>query len=147
MKNKRKSIPAAMLFKKFYCHSCGERLVKNARTRTVRRGDPDYKEYSRIGRTHMIGDVELTEYDFKCPCCERITSYDEQCVIERIQKNIGRQVLSPTEISDHTKKAEEDLKRRKRRTNFIVKAIFIALVVLAVLMSFMFKDFSIKFYF
>ena len=147
MKNKSKSIPVAMLLKKFYCHSCGERLVKNAKTRTVRRGDQDYREHSRIGYTHMIGDVELTEYDFKCPCCDNITSYDEQCVIERIQKNIGRHVLSPTEISDHTKKAEADLKRRKRRTNFIVKAIFIALVVLAIFMSFILKDFSIKFYF
>ena len=121
--------------------------MKNAKTRTIWRGDQDYKEYSRIGRTHMIGDVELTEYDFKCPCCDNITSYDEQCVIERIQKNIGRHVLSPTEISDRTKEAEADLKRRKRRTNFVVKAVFIALVVLAVLISFIYKEFSIKFYF
>ena len=130
MNNKSTSIPVAMLIKKFYCHCCGELLIKNKRTRTIRRGDPDYKEHSRIGRTHMIGDIELTEYDFKCPDCGRITSFDEQCVIENIQKNVGKHILSQAEITEHTPKAEADLKRKRNITNIIVKIVFIALTAI-----------------
>ena len=130
MNNKSISIPVAMLIKKFYCHCCGGLLIKNKRTRTIRRGDPDYKEHSRIGRTHMIGDIELTEYDFKCPDCGRITSFDEQCVIENIQKNVGKHILSQAEITEHTPKAEADLKRKRNITNIIAKIVFIALTAI-----------------
>ena len=135
MKNKSTSIPVAMLIKKFYCHCCGGLLIKNKRTRTIRRGDPDYKEHSRIGRTHMIGDIELTEYDFKCPDCGRITSFDEQCVIENIQKNVGKHILSQAEITEHTPKAEADLKRKRNITNIIAKIVFIALTAFIIYMS------------
>ena len=124
-----------MLIKKFYCHCCGGLLIKNKRTRTIRRGDPDYKEHSRIGRTHMIGDIELTEYDFKCPDCGRITSFDEQCVIENIQKNVGKHILSQAEITEHTPKAEADLKRKRNITNIIAKIVFIALTAFIIYMS------------
>ena len=130
MNNKSISIPVAMLIKKFYCHCCGGLLIKNKRTRTIRRGDPDYKEHSRNGRTHMIGDIELTEYDFKCPDCGRVTSFDEQCVIENIQKNVGKHILSQAEITEHTPKAEADLKRKRNITNIIVKIVFIALTAI-----------------
>ena len=130
MNNKSISIPVAMLIKKFYCHCCGGLLIKNKRTRTIRRGDPDYKEHSRNGRTHMIGDIELTEYDFKCPDCGRITSFDEQCVIENIQKNVGKHILSQAEITEHTPKAEADLKRKRNITNIIAKIVFIALTAI-----------------
>ena len=135
MNNKSISIPVVMLIKKFYCHCCGGLLIKNKRTRTIRRGDPDYKEHSRIGRTHMIGDIELTEYDFKCPDCGRITSFDEQCVIENIQKNVGKHILSQAEITEHTPKAEADLKRKRNITNIIVKIVFIALTAFIIYMS------------
>jgi predicted RNA-binding Zn-ribbon protein involved in translation (DUF1610 family) len=128
--NNKSIIPVAMLIKKFYCHCCGGLLIKNKRTRTIRRGDPDYKEHSRIGRTHMIGDIELTEYDFKCPDCGRITSFDEQCVIENIQKNVGKHILSQAEITEHTPKAEADLKRKRNITNIIAKIVFIALTAI-----------------
>ncbi len=121
-----------MLIKKFYCHGCGGGLVKKPRTRTLRRGDPDYKKHSQID---MIGDVELTEYDFKCHDCGKITSYDEQCVIEKIQKSIGRHILSQAEITEHTPKAKADLKRKRDITNIIVKIFFIALTVFIIYMS------------
>ena len=135
MNNKSISIPVAMLIKKFYCHCCGGLLIKNKRTRTIRRGDPDYKEHSRIGRTHMIGDIELTEYDFKCSDCGRITSFVEQCVIENIQKNVGKHILSQADITEHTPKAEADLKRKRNITNIIAKIVFIALTAFIIYMS------------
>ena len=87
MKNRSVSIPIAMVTKKFYCHKCGEQLSKNSKTRTVKPEDPDYIKHNRINhRTHMIGDVEVTEYVFQCPSCGNIIEYDEQCVIGEIQK-------------------------------------------------------------
>ena len=135
MKNKSASIPVAMLIKKFYCPCCGARLAKHPRTRTLRRGDPDYKKHSQIGHTHIVGDVELTEYDFQCPDCSKILSYDEQCVIENIQKNVGKHILSQVEITEHTPKAEADLKRKRNITNIIAKIVFIALTAFIIYMS------------
>ena len=83
----------------------------------------------------MIGDIELTEYDFKCPDCGRITSFDEQCVIENIQKNVGKHILSQAEITEHTPKAEADLKRKRNITNIIAKIVFIALTAFIIYIS------------
>lgn len=129
MKNKSTSIPVAMLIKKFYCADCGNRLLKNPKKRIVRRGDADYREHSTIGGMQLIGDVELTEYDFKCHHCGKITSFDEQCVIEKIQKKVGSHTLSQSEIAQYTQQAEADLKKRRRITDIVVKVIFILLAV------------------
>lgn len=60
--------------------------MKHANTRTVKRGDPDYKKHSRIGRgRYVIGDIELTEYDLECMTCKTYVSYDEQCPIMMAQ--------------------------------------------------------------
>lgn len=67
MKNRTVSIPVGMMTKKFCCCKCGERLSRKSRTWTVRPGDPDYRKHSKIGRMHVIGEVEVTEYDFQCP--------------------------------------------------------------------------------
>ena len=108
--NNKFEIPMGMLVRKFYCPACGERLIKSPKTRIIRRADHDYRKYRRIRHTRLIGDVKLTEYDFKCPCCGKIPSYEDQCVIETIQKNIGKKILSEAEIAEHTQKAKADLK-------------------------------------
>lgn len=107
MKNKSFSIPIGMVIKKFYCHKCGERLTKRANTRTVKPGESDYKKYNKISRrTYMIGDVEVTEYDFQCPSCGNIIGYDEQCLVRKIQKRLRKNILSKDEILaiDHWEK-------------------------------------------
>ena len=71
MKNKTTEFDLAMVTRTFYCHKCGSKLVRNARTRTIQQDDPEYKKHARIRRgTTAIGDIELTEYDFKCLNCE-----------------------------------------------------------------------------
>lgn len=133
MKNKSASIPMGMVFCKFYCPDCGERLVKHPRKRVVRRGDPDYREYRR--RSGWVGDIEVTEYDFKCPCCEKITSYDDQRVIAVIQKDLGKKTLSPVEMTKHAQQAEAKIERKTKITNVLVGAVFVALAVCAFLIS------------
>ena len=135
MKNKSASIPMGMVFGKFYCPDCSERLVKHPRKRVVRPGDPDYREHRRVGRMRMVGDIEVTEYDFKCPCCEKITSYDDQRVIAVIQKDLGKKTLSPVEMTKHIQQAEAKIERKTKITKVIVWAVFVALAVCAFLIS------------
>ncbi len=63
--NEKSIMPRAMKRKKFYCSCCGEKLIPYPKTRIIKRGDPDYKKHRNIGfGRRLIGDIELTEYDF-----------------------------------------------------------------------------------
>ena len=110
-----------MVTKKFYCHKCGERLGKHPKTRTLSPGDSDYRKHNRINhRTHMIGDVEVTEYDFQCPACGNVIEYDEQCVIGKIQKQLRKNILSDEEVFNNRGKVEDSINRNAK----IFKVIF-----------------------
>ena len=145
--NKSYSIDAAMTMRAFYCHKCGERLRKHPRTRIVKRGDPDYRKYSRKGRTHFFGDVEVTEYDFKCPSCNRIINPDEQYVIEKMQKTLGKHRLTDEEVARNEQAARLSIAKKKRITDIIVKIIFIIAVAVALFLALAKDGFSLKFYF
>lgn len=81
----------------------------------IKRGDPDYRKHARFANgTYSIGDVELTEYDFKCWACDRIISADEQYVIEKMQKMLGKHILTDEEIAENEKKQELLLPRKER---------------------------------
>lgn len=132
MKNKSISIPAGMVFKKFYCHKCGEKLVKEPKKRIVTPKDADYREYNSIGNMHVIGDIEVTEYDFKCPSCGNIIKYDEQCVIGKIQKKLDKKELYEQDILENREKIENKINRNKKIYKFvlgIVTAIIVGVVV------------------
>ena len=132
MKNKSISIPAGMVFKKFYCHKCGERLVKESKKRIVTPKDADYREYNSIADIHMIGDIEVTEYDFKCPECGNIISYDEQCVIGKIQKKINKKELNEQEIEENREEIKNKLDKNAKIYKFIlglITAIIVGVVV------------------
>ena len=149
MKNKSYTMDAAMTARKFYCHKCGERLINHPRTRTIKRGDPDYREHSRVGRlgrTHLIGDVELTEYDFKCPSCNRIINPDEQYVIEKMQKMVGKNILTEEEFTQNEAAARFAIERKKKITTIIVTVIFIIATIIALYFAIKTDSFSGKFY-
>ena len=147
MNNKSVSIPMAMLTKKFYCHKCGERLIRNARTRTIKRGDPDYKKHSGVGRMHLIGDVEFTEYDFKCPACGNIIEYDEQCVIGKIQKQLRKNILSDEEVLNNRGKAEDSINRNSKIFKVFFSVIALAVIGLILYINIKSGKFSFTFYF
>ena len=145
MKNKSFSMPMAMLVKKFYCHECGNRLKKHPRKRTIRRGDPDYRKYNKIGNMRMIGDVELTEYDFKCPSCGKITAYDEQCTLQRIQKQLGKYTLTQAEIAQNMQTANDYLERKRRIIRTISVLVSIALFILILCLQIKQGNISVNF--
>ena len=131
MENRTSEFDLVMITRKFYCHKCGDRLVRNAHTRTIKRGDPDYRKHSRIGRgTYAIGDIELTEYDFKCWTCDRIISVDEQYVFEEMQKMLGKHILTDEEVADNVEKAKSAIAKKRKITDIVVKAVSVALALL-----------------
>ena len=131
MKNRTSEFDLAMVTRKFYCHKCGERLLRNARTRTIKRGDPDYRKHARFANgTYSIGDIELTEYDFKCWTCDRIINPDEQYVIEQMQKMLGKHILSDEEFAENEEKARAAIAKKRKITEIVVKAVSITVLLL-----------------
>ena len=147
MKNKSVSIPMGMVTKKFYCHKCGERLGKHPKTRTLSPGDPDYRKHNRINHTHMIGDVEVTDYDFKCPDCGTIIEYDEQCIIGKIQKQLRKNILSDEEILNNRGKVEDSMNRNAKIFKVIFSVVALAVIGLILYSKIKSGDFSFTFYF
>ena len=99
MKSKSYSISFGMVFKKYYCSKCGAKLEKEKTHRVVTEDDKDYYQYHDY-RQFPRCDVDVYDYRFKCPSCGARISFDEQCVIERIQKKCGRAVLSSYDIKE-----------------------------------------------
>jgi len=133
MPSKAFSVPIGMLIKKFYCHKCGERLKKDPKTRTLTPGDPDYRKHGSInGRIHTFGDIELTEYDFECPFCGNIIDYEEQRIIGKIQKKLGKKLLSEDEISDNRLVVKYKMDRNSKIKKAIFTVIFIIVFALVI---------------
>ncbi len=91
------SIPFGMIFKKMYCHKCGERLVKNKYSRIILKGDPEYKIYKRgyFGE----GKVIQYKYNYKCPKCGNVIEYKNQKEISKIQKEKKMIILSNDDVN------------------------------------------------
>ena len=100
MKGKSYSIPFGIAFNKsYYCSKCGAKLEKEKTHRVVTKNDKDYYQY-HDRRMFPLNDYDVYDYRFRCPSCETRIAYDEQCVIERIQKQQGHSVLSYWEIKE-----------------------------------------------
>ena len=123
-------------------------MGKHPKTRTLSPGDPDYRKHNRINhRTHMIGDVEVTEYDFQCPACGNIIEYDEQCVIGKIQKQLHKSTLSEEEILNNRGKAEETMDRNAKVFKVIFTITALAIIGLILYSKIKSGEFSFTFYF
>lgn len=129
-----KNIPLGMLLKKHYCRKCGAKLCKNPHTRLVSPEDDEWKQYSRIGRVHMlpVGDIEVTEYNFKCPDCQAITGYDEQVITEKIQKKLKTNTLSTADLAENRAWAANIVNRNRKIRRVIFKIISIIIIAAAV---------------
>ena len=100
------SIPFGMLFKMYYCSNCGVKLEKEKTHRVVTKDDRDYYQYHEYGMFPLC-DHDVYGYRFRCPSCKKRTSFDEQCVIERIQKQNRSIVLSSDEIKNNYEASRE----------------------------------------
>ena len=126
--NRISTMPHGMKRKNFYCAVCGEKLIVYPKTRILQRGDPDYRKHNRFMGRFVIGKIELTEHEFKCMSCEKFITYDEQCMIAKIQKCTEKSILSQADIAEHEAAVRAEFER-KRRIGSIVKWIFYALLL------------------
>jgi len=100
LNGKSYSMGAAMPFRKFYCAKCGAKLEKERTHRVVTKGDRDYYRYQSPNKfPHR--DWDVYGYRFRCSACNARITYEDQCIIEKIQKMQGKAVLSDEEIKSH----------------------------------------------
>lgn len=99
MNGKSTSIPSAMIFKRHYCVHCGARLQREKTHRVVTEDDRDYFQYHERGRYPRC-DYDVYGYRFRCPACETRFTFEQQCVMERLQKKHRRRVLASYEIRE-----------------------------------------------
>ena len=85
MNGKSWSIPFGMVFKKYYCSKCGEKLVKEKTHRVVTKDDLDYYQYHEKDM-YPRSPVDVYSYRFRCNNCRKAITYNEQCILEIIQK-------------------------------------------------------------
>ena len=130
----KKEINAGMIFKKRYCRKCGARLIKNPIRSVVQRGDPEYYKHNRMGRGRMLDKtIHVTEYNYKCPSCGSIVEYDDQLVIEQVQKKMKSRTLSETELISEMEWAQNRVSRNKKIT-FTVFLFVLALFIIGIIL-------------
>lgn len=137
MKAKSYCIPFGMVFKKYYCSKCGARLEKERTHRVVTKNDKDYYRYHDYGQFPRY-DYDVYGHRWKCPSCGRRISFDEQCIIERIQKKCGQSVLSPIDIKEFYVECKAENAKRVLWRNICVSVV--ACLVFALLFRFVNSD-------
>jgi NAD-dependent SIR2 family protein deacetylase len=128
MKGKSFSIPFGMIFKRYHCHKCGATLKKEKTHRIVSKDDRDYYRYHDYGSFPRY-DYDVYDYQFKCPNCQRRISYDEQLVVEVIQKKTKQKIVSSNEVKDNYSKAKTTLNKRVLLRNILIPIISSLLIV------------------
>ena len=130
------SIPWRMVFKRYYCSKCGSRLKREKTHRIVTKDDIDYFKYHEYN-TFPRRDHDVYEYRFKCPSCESRMSFEEQCIVDRIQKVNRRKLLSDIEIK---KNYDECKKFIKRKAIFYEILIILLAIFIVGIFCFLSKD-------
>ena len=128
MNGKSYSIHAGMLFKKYYCAKCGTKLEKEKTHRVVTPDDADYFEYQDYNKFPRR-DYDVYDYRFKCPYCQTSISYEEQCIVSKIQKEQGSRILAASQIKSGYSESKKKNKIRALITNLAVPLVFFLIVV------------------
>ena len=117
------SMPVAMAFKRYHCIHCGAVLKKERTHRVVTKDDKDYYQYHNYG-SFPLRDHDVYDYRFQCPACGKRISFNEQCVMSRIQKKQGHFILSSSEIKDHYKACTEEHRKRVLARGVLTPVVF-----------------------
>ena len=93
------TVPAGMLFKRMYCGSCGNKLKKTFTSKIYKKGDLGY-ERPAFTRFEIPFNYQTTSstYVYYCPRCRWIIDYEQQLIIQKLQKKYGRYKLTKEEI-------------------------------------------------
>ena len=127
------SMPAGMMFRKCYCHKCGERLEKNPVTRLIPPDSPEFKKHARVGgkRVAPIGDFEVTECNsYICPNCGNVIDYYKQITISKIQKKYKQNILYESTVKSDWDEFKAKTDRNEKIIRFVGTGSALLLLVL-----------------
>lgn len=91
-------IPAGMVFKKMYCHKCGEKFKIKKISYILKKGEDGYSNDILGHPTIGMDKKEIWYYIYKCPNCGFEISYDEQVRISKIQKKKKKKILTENDF-------------------------------------------------
>lgn len=134
MNGKSWSIPAGMVFKKYYCSKCGEKLVKEKTHRVVTKEDKDYYQYHDYNM-YPRNPVDVYSYRFRCNHCNKSISYSEQCILEKIQKKYKTKVLIDEEIKEYYNESKKIVEKNSLIQEIIVVISFIILGTILMILT------------
>lgn len=96
-KGSETKIPVGMIFRKMFCHKCGAKLEKEKITESYKKGDQGYSNKILGHATLGMSEISKSYYIYKCPNCNSLITYDEQCVIAKKQKLLKKKILNENE--------------------------------------------------
>ena len=77
-----------------------------------------------------LGDIEVTTYNFKCPCCGTTVEFADQVILRKIQKKNGTVLLTNTQIEKDRAWATARVEKQKKIRKYISYAISAAIILL-----------------
>lgn len=90
------TIPSGMIFRRMYCCKCGTKLNKCKTSKVYQKGEIGYQNHILGHPTIGMDKKEIATYVYKCPCCSRVTTYEEQLRISKVQKQ-SKSLILPDE--------------------------------------------------
>lgn len=87
-------IPVGMIFKKMYCHKCGNKLGKKKISQIVKKGEQDYSNDILGHGTIGMDRKDMVRYIYECSNCHFEITYKDQCVIAKKQKMHKKKILN-----------------------------------------------------
>ena len=114
---KHYNLPSGMMIKTFYCHECGKKLKPHYTVKTLRKGDPEFRKNAKVGDTYILTAKEVKIYNsdsFYCDYCNKILTYENQCIIRKIQKIYNKKILSQEEIEIYFNDAKIAVDKEKK---------------------------------
>ena len=127
MKEKRNSKP-------FYCHKCGNQLIKEEKYKANKKEDTPLEDvnqyyYSRDNENvNKKQEYNVVNPQFRCKYCERTIEVEHQKTINIIQKKLKSNRLSEIEIKEHYEKASKTRKHQRLFNVFLYPFLFLIVI-------------------
>lgn len=92
--------PLTTIFKKMYCHKCGERIKKKTESTLYYKGDIGYTNPHLFKTPIGMDKMEKKKWIYFCQRCGNTQSCKQQIEISKLQKKLGRNILTEEESED-----------------------------------------------
>ena len=127
--------PKGNPFKAHRCHNCGGKLTQKYSTRTITPDNPEYDSRVSFGERFRYPkrNITVTDRFYICKDCGADISYDDQVLVEYVQKSAMRHRLSDEEITRELEDAKRWKKKRDRIIKLVKNVIWLAFILFVLL--------------